>query len=349
MNEDFSNAIYKYGKDIVWSLPCLFQYEPIFGFFQFSLSYMGLDLINANIFGSPATAWSGGRAPAIETRITREKLKKLFNYIQERNGTPTFTFSRVDITKEDLKDEYANYLLDFGIEHGARFIVSSDILKDYIKNKSPKTEIVASVLKAIYRFQGSEKIEEPTPEAETKYYNKLLKEYDIVVVRPEYSKLVLTQNPELIDDISRIEVLINQTCIKNCPNAPLHNEILTAQHLGTHVQEEELFFCYKEKFQDAELYRYNVAHTYKEVSKLVKSGVKHLKLQGRGEPVPYYENAVHLAIEMFNLEGPNIFLLNPDNLTQSSKIFYQEVDKERQWYYKDAFIGLRILQDKFIR
>jgi hypothetical protein len=341
MEEVTNTYIYKYGKDIIWSLPCLFQYEPLFGFFQLSLMNAKLDMIKANVYGSPATIWSSGRMPLINVRLGKENLAKLFNYIQNWNGTPTFTFSRTDITKDDLKDEYANYLLDFGIEHNARFIVSSDILRDYIRKKSSQTQIVASVLKSIYRFQGAEKIEEPTVEAETEYYNKLLKEYDIVVVRPEYSKTVLTKNPELLDDISRIEVLINQTCVSNCPLAPLHSTIISAMHREEHIEEEENFRCLRTKYDFPTLYKNNSAHTYEDVAKLVKSGVKYLKLQGRGEPIPYYENAVQLLVNMFNLEGPNAFLLNVNNLVLEINRFYREVDTERLWYYEGAFDGVR--------
>ncbi len=204
-----NSTIYKYGNNITWSLPCLFQYEIIFGAIQSILENIGFDYLNANIFGSPATAWSGGRAPIVKDKIDKTTLKKLFKYIKNTyHGIPTFTFSKINITDDELHNDYENYLLDFGIEFGARFIVSSDKLKNYIKEKSPNTTVVASILKSIYRFQGKEKQEEPSIETETEYYNKLLKEYDFVVVRPEYSKFILTLHPELINDISRIEVYV---------------------------------------------------------------------------------------------------------------------------------------------
>ena len=211
-------------------------------------------------------------------------------------------------------------------------------MRDHIKNKSPKTEVVASILKSIYRFQGSEKIEEPTVEAETAWYNKLLKEYDIVVVRPEYSKSVLTKNPELIDDISRIEVLINQICISNCPNAPLHGTVLANLHKDP-TKRDNRMFCYKHKYQ----YYYNSAHRYDEIRKLIDSGVRQLKLQGRGEPVPYFEQSVLLGSQIFNYDGANIFMINIHNLMAEADRFYSLVDNEKKWFYKDAFNGFHMM------
>lgn len=340
MAEKARTSVYKYGNDVVWSLPCLFQYEPVFGYFQQNLEAAGFEPLKANIFGSPATAWSGGRAPLVVSELSKEKLTRLFDYIQNLyHGAPTFTFSRIDITKDDLKDKYANYLLDFALERNARFIVSSDILRDYIKKKNSKAKVVGSILKAIYRFQGTGKIEEPTVEAETEFYNKLLKEYDYVVVRPEYSKTVLVKKPELIKDISRVEVLINQLCISNCPNAPLHGSILADLHKDPNKPSDKRMFCYKNKYSLKQQYGMNSAHTPNEVKKLIKAGVRQLKLQGRGEPVPYFENAMLLASQMFNMEGPNLFMINIHTMMAETDRFYSIVDNEKQWYYKEAFAG----------
>lgn len=333
------SPIYKYGNDVIWSLPCLFQYETVFGYFQQTLENLGMEPLKANVYGSPATVWSGGRAPLVTTPLTKDKLNRLFYYVQEMyHGTPTFTFSRIDIEKDELKDKYANFLLDYALEHNSRFIVSSDILRDYIKKKNPNAVVVGSILKSIYRFQGPGKIEEPTVEAETAWYNKLLKEYDIVVVRPEYSKNVLVEHPELLDDISRVEVLINQLCISNCPNAPLHGSVLAKLHKDP-TKKDNKMFCYKHKYQFKQQYHLNSAHTQDEVKKLIASGVKQLKLQGRGEPVPYFENAVLLGSQIFNFDGSNIFMLTLPNMVIEADRFYSIVDMEKQWYYKDAFVG----------
>lgn len=42
---------------------------------------------------------------------------------------------------------------------------------------------------------------------ETNHYNELLKKYDLVDVRPEYSMGPLVENPSLINNLSKIEAL----------------------------------------------------------------------------------------------------------------------------------------------
>lgn len=337
-----TSSVYKYGNNVIWSLPCLFQYEVVFGAMQSTLRALGFDTLNANCFGSPATIWSSGRAPVVVDELDKRQLKRVFNYVQKQNnGTPSFTFSRIDISKDDLKSAYENYLLDFAIEHGARFIVSSDRLKDYIKDKNPNAVVVASILKPIYKYQGETKEEEPTPESESEYYNKLLQEYDIVVVRPEYSKDVLVYNPELINDLSRIEVLINQICISNCPSAPIHYSILQQSHTDDISQKK--MYCYKNLYSPPQKYQFNSAHTTKEVELMVKQGVRHLKLQGRGEGVSYLFNTLLLASQIFNFDGANnlfAIMLANEELKKEYNRFKAIVDPNGLWEFENANAGL---------
>lgn len=342
---EVKNNLLKYDSSVIWSLPCLFQYEVVLGAIQKSLEQFGLDMLNVNAFGSPATVWSGGRAPVVRSNpFNLQTLKKLYNYVyHENNAVPTLTFSRVDITQDDLKDKNANLLLDFFIEREARFIVSSDILRDYIKKKNDKTVVVASILKSIHRFQGANKAEEPTIENETNYYNKLLKEYDIVVVRPEYSQKTLLNKPDLIDDISRTEILINQLCYSNCPNAPAHNILDSSKHLAND-NEEYKTFCYRKVISVRQGYVNNSAHTQEEVQKLIKNGVRHIKLQGRGDPVPYYITAINLTSQMFNFDGPNSILLHSlfrDELVKEYSKFQKFVDPEGLWRFNSNISGLQ--------
>lgn len=307
MKNSFSEyKIYNYGKEITWSLPVLFEFEPVWGAIYDHLRVYGVDVPPINAYGSSANAWTGGRQPSFVNELDKNSLSKIFNYMYSVNATPTIVFSYTGITKDDLNDKYANYFLDAALEADARFIVYSDILKDYIKNKKPEAEIVASVIKPIFKFQG-ENADEWTIEKETNYYNKLLKEYNIVVVRPEYSKNVLTQTPEVIDDISRIEVLINQHCVENCPKAPAHYRFLDSTRFGVR---EGLFSCYRYDLPNGGfVYKKSVAHDKNIVQKLVDSGVRHLKLQGRSNSHSPEGHAMLLFSNMFNVTGPNQIII----------------------------------------
>ena len=238
-----TNNINKYKEDIEWDLNLLFQYDTVWPTIYNTLRSYNFTTPKANLFGTPSNIWAGGQIPGIYGEFKKETLKNLYAYLQQNLTNPILNFSNTNLTKEDLKDEYANFILETSFEYNARFIVYSDYLRDYIKEKNPDATVVASVIKANCRFQGPNKIEEATIENETNYYNKLLKEYDIVVVRPEYSKDILPYHPEYIDDISRLEVLINQPCIKNCPKMPEHYKC--TEKLNTNLNQEVNFECIK--------------------------------------------------------------------------------------------------------
>lgn len=299
-----NNTIFKYNyNDIEWTIPCQFQYEPVFGAIQQSIIELGFEPLKANVFGAPATMWSGGRKPTIYGELSSKELEKRFEYITSLNGTPTFTFTCTVIEKEHLQDKYANRILDIAFDFNGRFIVYSDELRDYIKSKNPNAQLVASVIKPICHFQGPNKIENPTPEAETQFYNKLLKEYDTVVVRPEYSKAVLTKTPHVLDDLSRIEVMINQMCVSSCPNAPLHSKTLEKMRARPGRMDE--FMCPKHRLPMNLQYLRNSSHTKEDVDILLSAGIRNLKLQGRGEPVPNFETIFALSSQILRFDGPN--------------------------------------------
>lgn len=317
------DKIFKYGKDITWSIPILFECEPIWATIYKKFESYGIKLPQVNAFGCPLHSWAGGRNPVFLSQINKESLKKIFNYMQEVNATPSLTFTYTGITKEDLDDPYANYFLDVALEAKAHFIIYSDLLKDYIKSKDPNAYVVASVIKPTFEFNGQEKNKDWTPDKETALYNKLLKEYDLVVVRPEYSRDVLLNNPNCIDDISRIEVLINQHCIKNCPLAPTHYKVLESFRLGG--DNDSGFRCYKTNFTDKNLlYKNTVSHSQEEVKKLVEYGVKHLKLQGRSCDVAPQSQALMLLTQMFETTGPNYLIY--------SDILHGAVEKELEYF-----------------
>ena len=296
-----NDDIFKYGRNIEWSLPVMFSAESVWTTMYKQIKYYNNSPPKVNAYGCPACNWTGGRLPSQES-INFKTLDKIFNYMHDCNASPTLTFTYTGFTKDDLKDWYSNAILDFALEHKSKFIVYSDLLRDYIKNKSSDAHIIASVIKSSVRFQGVNRIEDPTPENETNYYNKLLKEYDMVVVRPEYSRFVLIEHPEYIDDISRIEVLINQTCVPNCPLACDHYKTFEKYRFGNQP-EGSIFECIRTKLSKDDSDKASLLHSYSEISKLVKSGVKHLKLQGRGDRTSLEHLLFLFYTQMFNSDG----------------------------------------------
>ncbi len=274
-------SIYIYeNENIIWALPGLFQYEAVLGTFQDYCKMLGFKPFNVDFYGAPATIWNGGRKPVIYDKLTPKEISKVFEYVKSNNATPVLTFNNTEITNESLDDEYANLILDIALEYNAKFMVYSDLLRDYIKNKKQDAIVIASVIKPVVYFQGQDRIDEPTIEKESEFYNKLLKEYDIVALRAEYSKFALVNNTSLIDDISRVQVLINQTCLQNCAYAVEH--IKFNEKFNTSQELNYDFICPKKTLSANIRYMNNAAHTQKEIQTLIDAGVRNLKLKGRG-------------------------------------------------------------------
>jgi len=276
--------ILKY-PDIEWSLPLLFYSDYIYGAICNAFKAANMPAPKANIFGTPSCLWSGGRRPSCYEEFQRHKFAKLLKYITFSGGIPSFTFTSVGLTKDDIKDPYCNMLLDVALEENARFIVFDDRLRDHIKSKKADAIVVASIIKPIFEFQDFSKKKEYLVEEETAYYNKLLKEYDVAVVRPEYSKYALVQNPSIIDDISRIEVLINQQCTLNCPRAVAHYS--SFEEMKNDKGKKVPFQCYRAIVPAVKHYDYDINsfHDEQSLQKLTSAGVKRLKVQGRSLPL----------------------------------------------------------------
>ncbi len=278
-------------KNTEWSIPIFINNIPIWGTINAILQQFKFEIPKINLSGNVYNLWSNHNKNIPYEKIPKNKLKNIIEYTKEINATPTFTFTSTQLTKEDLKDEYANFLLDIALENDARFIVYSDILRDYIKEKKSDACTVASVIKSNFRFQGPNKIEEPTVEKETNYYNKLLKEYDIVVVRPEYSITTLTEHPEYIDDISRIEVMINQPCIFNCPMPCIIKEKETDDDTVSN------FKCIKEIIRNKDVIKQNVSHSNKDIVKLINNGVSKLAMH----EFDYNKTPIDILHQIYNL------------------------------------------------
>ena len=128
------------------------------------------------------------------------------------------------------------------------------------------------------------------------------------MVRPEFSIGALLENPDLIDDISRIEVLINQPCIPNCPLMPDHYRYLQKLRSGENINEE--FKCIKQDLPIShEIFKNTLAHSEDIVKKLVDMGVRHLKIQGRGADNYAQSHTLMIFGQMFKQSGSNYLLI----------------------------------------
>ena len=280
----------KYPK-VKWVLPLLFQYEPIFKTFVETFKYHNLTFPSCELYGSPKCKWTGGRLAYIDTELTELELHKIFSYIQTLGGTPALTFSAINLSENDLKDSYCNMIANVAIFYDATFIVSSDILAQHLKELGAKI-VKSSVIKSNFDlFQNND------PEKELKYYNQLLNLYDMIVVRPEFSKFHLIHGYNDID-ITKLEIIVNQTCIPNCNYTKEH-------YLQIQSQNRQPFYQCKlqETYDDFTHHPKSLIHEPDDLKKLINLGVNQFKLIGRGLRFNPYHLLFLLYSQMFNTDG----------------------------------------------
>lgn len=326
------NNILKYDSAIIWSLPCFFQYEPMIGTLSQTIKRIEPDTIfNSEAYGAPASVWTGEMIPDVYQKLDENTLETVFEYHNEINSTPVYTFTKTQISKEDLQNQYANFILDFSLKNNAKFLVYSDELKNHIKEKKSDAFIIASSTKAIEKFQGKN-----LPfEQEAQFYNDLLKEYDRIALRPEFVKNALLKDFSLIDDISKIEVLINYPCVSNCTSCLTHikhfEDYSTAPGRGENINCPIPFIFLKD------LYEQNASLTSDEVKMLFDKGVRHFKFdRGKNPGVPMDILMFKAATQMFNTDGANYLLFYELLQRQLSFEFeyFQEKFSQCEFYRK---------------
>ena len=110
----------------------------------------------------------------------------------------------------------------------------------------------------------------------------MLDKFDRVVARPEYVKYKIREEAHLLNDIERIEILLNQTCLPNCPFAAKH---YTAIEKAEYTDSEDFdvdFQCPRMGQSIQEKTKHNVMLSVDELDFMVNElKIRHLKLQGR--------------------------------------------------------------------
>lgn len=252
-----------------WSMPFLFTKNHFFVEIMYKL--LGKNHNIDYVYGAPACAWNGGRVTDYKIAnldFIEKELEKIASFYM----TPTFTFNNSSITMDDLQDEYCNKLLKIISKTNSEVIIMSELLFKYIKDKYSNIKICASVIKSTY--QDVKKIDE------TNYINSLTKKYDRVVIRPEYV-IYNYNNLSAINDKSKIEILVNQHCARNCSKSMIDYKLIELHNKGIITREQ----LYNTSRKICPISRNNKVLTNclneKEIKCCLNAGISQFKLQGR--------------------------------------------------------------------
>ena len=200
---------------VSWKAPSLFNNDWV----ALSLAQVLNPLLPKPLFstayGCPACAWAGGRAPRIRHALKENELRRYFEAYRSVGAACALTFSRPD-AGDFLDDAYCDLLLALVDEYAGQAIVVDERLARHIRETHPDVTLVASYnLSIVAHARGFD------GKGEERFYRDLLALYDEIVVRNE-AMLEGGISGNLVDVADRIEVIVNQSCAINCPDAAAH-------------------------------------------------------------------------------------------------------------------------------
>ena len=247
-------------------------------------------------------SWNGGRINR-DLELTDIQIKTYYSM----NINIALTFSNPEI---DLKDAVGNKLLKKFHKEGNSIILINDELRKYIREKYPKYNLIFSVT-------GTGIMNVPMNDSDVGIYKSLESKYDLIVPRMEHIFepffLSLNQN--------KYEIMLNDTCIYNCPYYKEHfeqianqNKILSPWKVNPQ-RSFEIEECWikgfnpdigdikaMEKFGDS----YGMDIKKPQMLKLFKRGISNFKIIGRENPPEELLNELNTYIKDINEKNTSI-------------------------------------------
>ena len=216
-------------KKIYWHLPGLYQF--------FYLNQMIIKLMKeypdkfhdgyeiGSVYGTfPGAIWNGGRLVyGVTTRFNMEKIIRTYNDF----GVPVrFTWTNSLLEEKHLHDTYCNLIMELADNGMNQVLVNREVLESYLRSAYPGFRFISSTTKRITN------LDELRKEVE-KNYALIVLDYDF-----NYDRNILDA---IKDHASKIELIVDDTCVPNCPKRKQHYDFLSLQQLR--FEKEATFKC----------------------------------------------------------------------------------------------------------
>ena len=209
-----SDALTLFDERVSWKVPTLFNNDWVALTMAQRLNPQLPRPFFDSAYGCTACAWAGGRYTRME-RLPEAELRRYFEAYAGVGATCALTLSRPD-AGDYPDDAYGNLLLDLLDEFGGSAIVVDDRLARHIRGTHPNVNLVASYNRVLFdRAKDFGGVDEES------YYRGLLGLYDEVVVRCE-ALLEGGIAERLVDVADRVQLIVNQQCVRDCPDAVEH-------------------------------------------------------------------------------------------------------------------------------
>ncbi len=242
--------------------------------------YFKSDFKIGSIYGSfPNFIWNGGRT-VFGMQLYIEEMKEIVDYFNNRNIPVRFTFTNSMINETHLYDTLGNQLLKNVENNLNEILVNNQLLEDYIRKNYPKFKFISSTTKGLN---------------EDELKAELNKDYKLVVL--DYTHNNEWEYIDKFDNLDKLEILVNEVCIENCPIRKQHYDNLSKQQINFSRKK------YKCKFKEKELNDFHTTQKRKHFvsndlinTEYIPRGIVNFKIEGRGAPV---ENLIESYIYYF--------------------------------------------------
>ena len=256
----------------------------------------------------PGTIWNGGRAN-FGKYFTKDVLE---GTIQEANSLDValrYTYTNSLITKNELNDYYCNKTMEFADNGKNEVLVNNPVLENYLRQRYPNFKYILSTTACV---RDLDKINEAT------------EKYDLVVMDFRDNK-----NEDFLNGIvhkNKIEILVDETCHKDCPYRKKHYEDVARIQL-LELGDGEAKCMFEPHYTRNNSFYENFSNNPDTVitaddlyNKYVDMGFRHFKLLGRNNETYFqFESYIHYLVKpewreqvrsdifpaFFGLEFPN--------------------------------------------
>jgi len=229
------------------------------------------------VHGAPAVPWNSGRFSQAQVRLDAlEKIIGLFNGL----GIGVFyTFTSHLIDEEGLGEPTCNRMLEL-VDNGRGLngvILASELLYGYIRERHPGLKLTASIVKVTLE----------DGRGEPDYYKGLAERFDSVMLHPDdvFDTALLGQL-----DRDKMEIIVNENCVLNCPVRKEHYELMArqqreglyAKYETTPLARHEATRC-QMPLQRRDSTQRSCNMTPDELKRVYEMGFRRFKLQGRAD------------------------------------------------------------------
>lgn len=212
-----------------------------------------------SIYGCfPNMIWNGGRVCVSDHYCTENEVKEIFDHYNKLGVKLALTMTNLVVNETHLNDEYCNMILRIANnpKYNTEIIIANDILEDYIRK--------------IYRnFKYTKSIQNAN------FNNPIFKDekYNLTVMcidkNKDFGFLKNVKQPE------KVEILLTQDCIPNCPLRLEHLKQTSICQLNHNKNEKPM--C---KYEQDELF-WSTKINNNDLYMYIDLGYKYFKLTDR--------------------------------------------------------------------